>query len=100
MEIQDIFRQMQAEENRLYAKKTGYSPDEYIQFKFFSYYQQDLKSAFPRIHLPLYLLTHHHVTHTEIGFTKVLFYIMQIIFSFKNKSIPFHLHAMFLQLVE
>lgn len=56
MEIQDIFRQMQAEENMFYAKKTGYSPDEYIQFKFFTYYQQDLKSEFPRVHLLLYQL--------------------------------------------
>lgn len=51
-----MFRQMQAEENMFYAKKTGYSPDEYIQFKFFTCYQQDLKSEFPRIHLPLYQL--------------------------------------------
>lgn len=56
MEIQNIFRQMQAEENMLYAKKTGWSPDGYIQFKFFTYYHQDLKPEFPRIHLPLYQL--------------------------------------------
>lgn len=31
---------------------------------------------------------------------KLLFYIMQIIFPFKNKSKVFHLHAMFLQLVK
>lgn len=47
---------MQAEENMLYAKKTGWSPDGYIQFKFFTYYHQDLKPEFPRIHLPLYQL--------------------------------------------
>jgi len=56
MEIHDIFQQMEAEENKFYAKKTGYSPDEYEQFKFFAYYQQDVKSEFRRIHLPLYQL--------------------------------------------
>lgn len=95
MEIQDIFRQMQAEENRFYAKKTGLIHT--VQgFHLLSTRSEVRisKNTSPS------LSTHHLVTHTEIGFMKVLFHIMQIIFLFKNQSILFHLHAICLQLVK
>lgn len=73
MEIHDILKQIQADEDMLYAKKTVYSPDEYVQFKFFTYYQQDLKSEFPRIYIFINLspcYTHRNGPHETI----VLYY--------------------------